>query len=186
MQLLERDPGRHPGARFGPVRGKAPVAPLPPLRPSPTRNASPAQDPACAKVDVSQLRKSGCLLTVVATRWPRCVSAACRRLPLSASGRRAGLGATPPFPPEKRPRSPDLPADLVAGFGVAPSPRLRRDRSLREGFEPARGERENPTLERRRIVRVKSQVGQLEQPRNGPCDPFLRRSHPSHRGQPAN
>jgi len=58
---------------------------------------------------------------VVATRWPRCVSAACRRLPLSASGRRAGLGATPPFPPEKRPRSSDLPAYFPAWSGSLPA-----------------------------------------------------------------
>ena len=34
---------------------------------------------------------------VVGTRWPRCVSAACLRIPPSAFGRRAGLQATPPL-----------------------------------------------------------------------------------------
>ena len=59
----EAEPGGHPDARFGSARGVAPVAPLPPPRPSPTRNASPAQNLGCVKVDVSQLRKSSCLLT---------------------------------------------------------------------------------------------------------------------------
>ena len=64
MKELHRPkPGGHPGARFGLARGVATVAPLPPLRPSPTRNASPTQNRGCVKVGVSQLRKSGCLLT---------------------------------------------------------------------------------------------------------------------------
>ena len=56
-------PGRRPGARFGSARGVAPVAPLPPPRPSPTRIDCLPHNPGCVKVDVSQLRKSGCLLT---------------------------------------------------------------------------------------------------------------------------
>ena len=68
-------PGRRPGARVGSVRGVAPVAPLPPPRPSPTRHASPSQSPECAKVRVSQVRKSSCLLTGF-SRHPRRQSAA--------------------------------------------------------------------------------------------------------------
>ena len=63
MHPAELNPGRHPGARFGSARGVASVAPLPPPRPSPTRNASPAQNLGCVKVGVSQLRESSCLLT---------------------------------------------------------------------------------------------------------------------------
>ena len=63
----ERDSSAHartsPWRSFRSVRGVAPVAPLPPPRPSPTRNDSPRQNPGCAKVRVSQVRKSSCLLT---------------------------------------------------------------------------------------------------------------------------
>ena len=67
------------------------------------------------------------------TRWPRRVSVACLRIHSPHFGRGVGLGATPLRSYGLQPRSPDLCQDLVAGFGVAPSPRLRRDSSLREG-----------------------------------------------------
>ena len=81
----ERDPGHHtgghpsprPSARFGSGCGRAPVAPLPPPRRTPSRNASPSKSRPfgntrsrpplehhqCVKVGVSQVRKSWCLLT---------------------------------------------------------------------------------------------------------------------------
>ena len=81
----ERDPGHHagghpsprPSARFGSGCGRAPVAPLPPPRRTPSRNASPSnsrpfgntrsrpplEHHQCVKVGVSQVRKSWCLLT---------------------------------------------------------------------------------------------------------------------------
>ena len=83
----ERDPGHHagghpsprPSARFGSGCGRAPVAPLPPPRRTPSRNASPSKSRPfgntrsrpplghhqCVKVGVSQVRKSWCLLTAV-------------------------------------------------------------------------------------------------------------------------
>ena len=84
-------PGRRPGARVGSVRGVAPVAPLPPPRPSPTRHASPSQSPECAKVRVSQVRKSSCLLTA-GTRGAR----APRNRSTSPPSQPKPLG-TPPF-----------------------------------------------------------------------------------------
>ena len=82
-------PGRRPGARVGSVRGMAPVAPLPPPRPSPTRHASPSQSPECAKVRVSQVRKSSCLLT----RHPRRESRG--TAPLHSPSHSAWLGKPP-------------------------------------------------------------------------------------------
>ena len=69
--------GMHPSARFGSGCGVAPVAPLPPPRRTPIRNeppletrpsrrhrnCPPLEHHQCAKVRVSQLRKSSCLLT---------------------------------------------------------------------------------------------------------------------------
>ena len=76
-------------------------------------------------------------MIVVETRWPRCVSVASSRTGVSAFGRRVGLGATPLRSTDLQPRNPPLHAPVYSWFGVAPSPRLRRDSSLREGFEPA-------------------------------------------------
>ena len=76
-------------------------------------------------------------MTVLETCWHRCDSVAGSRTGVSAFGRRVGLGATPLRSYDLQPRNPHLGAYLFAGFGVAPSPRLRRDSSLREGFEPA-------------------------------------------------
>ena len=89
MHRAARDPGRHaaphtpsrPSARFGSGAGAAPVAPLPtrprtPNRNNPrpqtrpprqTRSHPPNEHARCAKVGVSQVRKSGCLLTAGAT-----------------------------------------------------------------------------------------------------------------------
>ena len=89
MHRAARDPGRHaaphtpsrPSARFGSGAGAAPVAPLPtrprtPNRNDPrpqtrpsrqTRSHPPNEHARCAKVGVSQVRKSGCLLTAGAT-----------------------------------------------------------------------------------------------------------------------
>ena len=88
----ERDPGHHagghpsprPSARFGSGCGRAPVAPLPPPRRTPSRNASPSnsrpfgntrsrpplEHHQCVKVGVSQVRKSWCLLTHASISWP--------------------------------------------------------------------------------------------------------------------
>ena len=89
MHRAARDPGRHaaphtpsrPSARFGSGAGAAPVAPLPtrprtPNRNNPrpqtrpprqTRSHPPNEHARCAKVGVSQVRKSGYLLTAGAT-----------------------------------------------------------------------------------------------------------------------
>ena len=63
-QRTRRNP---PGssARFGSGSRVAPVAPLPPLRGSLTRNGPLTAEHRCVKVGVSQLRKSSCLLTAV-------------------------------------------------------------------------------------------------------------------------
>ena len=50
-----------------------------------------------------------------------------------------GLGATPLRSYDLQPRNPHLCAYLFPWSGVAPSPRLQRDVSLREGHEPASG-----------------------------------------------
>ncbi len=52
-------------------------------------------------------------------------------------GRRVGLGATPLRTSDLQPSNPDLCKPFCYLSGVAPSPRLRRDGSLREGQEPA-------------------------------------------------
>ena len=49
------------------------------------------------------------------------------RIPLSACGRRGGLGATPLRSYDLQPRNPYFCAYLFSWTGVAPSPRLRRD-----------------------------------------------------------
>ena len=68
------------------------------------------------------------------SRWHCCGSFASSRTGVSAFGRRVGLGATPPFPPDVQPRNPDLCKPFCYLLGVAPSLRLRRKRSLREGY----------------------------------------------------
>ena len=113
----ERDPGHHAGghpsprprARFGSGCGRAPVAPLPPPRRTPSRNASPSKSRPfgntrsrpplghhqCVKVGVSQVRKSWCLLTPT----PASVARTC----LSPVGlhpyRLVAVGSPPPTDP---------------------------------------------------------------------------------------
>ena len=73
------------------------------------------------------------------THWHRYGSLAGSRAGLSVSGPMLGLGATPLRSDDLRPRNPHSRNAFCYLSGVAPSPRLRRDRSLREGSEPARG-----------------------------------------------
>ena len=68
------------------------------------------------------------------TYWHHYGSLAYSRTGLSAFGPRVGLGATPLRSTDLQPRNPPLRSPIYSWFGVAPSPRLQRDGSLREGY----------------------------------------------------